>query len=94
MKYQLLYKDSVEKDFHYLSKNKKEREKIKAKIEFVLSKNPYQGKKLKGVYKGLYSLHLRYKIMVVYKIFKGSVLILAIESRERSYKRKSLLSNC
>ena len=88
MKYRILYKDSVKKDFLRFSKNKKEREKIKAEIETSLSENPFKGKRLKGKYKGLYSFHIHYKVLVVYKILQESVLILAVEPRERSYKRK------
>lgn len=90
MRYQILYKGNVEKDFRRLSKNKEERERIKEEIESTLSKDPFKGKKLKAEYKGLYSLHIRYKVIVVYKIFKENILILGIESRERSYKRRYL----
>ena len=88
MKYKITYKGIVEKDFRKFSKNKTEREKLKANIESVLSKNPFQGKKLKAEYKGSYSIHIRYKVLVVYKIFAEKVLILAVEPREGSYKKK------
>lgn len=74
MKYKITYKESVEKDFRKFSKNKTEREKLKANIESVLSKNPFQGKKLKAEYKSSYSIHIRYKVLVVYKIFVEKVL--------------------
>ncbi len=88
MKYKITYKGSVEKDFRKFSKNKTEREKLKASIESVLIENPFQGKKLKAEYKGSYSIHIRYKVLVVYKIFAAKVLILVVEPREGSYKKK------
>ena len=88
MKYKITYKESVEKDFRKFSKNKTGREKLKASIESVLSENPFQGKKLKAEYKGEYSLHIRYKVLVVYKIFTDRILVLAVEPREGSYKKK------
>lgn len=88
MKYKIVYKRSVEKDFRKFSKNKTERKKLKASIESVLNENPFQGKKLKAEYKGSYSLHIRYKVLVVYKIFTDRVLILAVEPRESSYKKR------
>lgn len=90
MRYQIVYKASVEKDWRRISKKGKEIKKIKAEVESILGKEPYKGKKLGGEYKGLHSLHIRYKIIVAYKIFKGKVLILGVESRESAYKRKYL----
>jgi len=88
MKYSISYKKSVTKDFKNFSKNLSERQKLKEEIESLLSNNPFQGKKLKAEYQGLYSLHIRYKFIVVYKIIKNTVLILAVESRESGYKKK------
>ena len=90
MKYRVVYKASVEKDLRRLSKKSQEREKIKTEIESILDANPSRGKKLSGEYKGLHSLHIRYKVIVVYKIFRKNVLVLAVESREKGYKRRYL----
>lgn len=88
MKYNISYKKSVAKDFKNFSRNPAERQKLKEDIESLLSENPFQGKKLKAEYQGLYSLHVRYKFIAVYKILKGSVLVLALESREGGYKKE------
>lgn len=88
MKFKIKYKKSVKRDFLKISKNKEERLKIKHKIDKLLSENPYKGKQLKGQYKGLYSLHIKRKVVVMYKIFIDTVLVLAIEQREESYKKK------
>lgn len=87
MKYNVSYKKSVAKDLKNFSRNLSERQKLKGEIESLLSKNPFQGKKLKAEYHGLYSLHVRYKFIAVYKILKDSVLVLSVESREGSYKK-------
>ncbi len=88
MRYSISYKKSVAKDFKNFSKNPSERQKLKKEIESLLAENPFQGKKLKAEYQGLYSLHVRYKFIVVYKIFKANVFILAVESREGGYKKE------
>lgn len=88
MRYSISYKKSVAKDFKNFSKNLSERQKLKKEIESLLSENPFQGKKLKAEYQGLYSLHVRYKFIVVYKILKDIVFILAVESREGGYKKE------
>lgn len=87
MKYSISYKKSVVKDFKRFSKNQAERQKLKEEIESILIDNPFQGKKLKAEYQGLYSLHVRYKFIVVYRILKDSIFVLAIESRESGYKK-------
>ena len=87
MKYKVIYKKSVSKDWKRF-KNKTECEVLKKEVDALLSNNPPVQGKLKGQYEGLYSYHLRYKIMVVYKIFSDSVLVLAVEPREGSYKKK------
>ncbi len=87
MKYKILYKKSVKKDFSRLSSNKKEVLEIKDEIEYALSRNPYKGKPLRAAYEGLYSLHIRRKIIVVYKIFTKDVIVLAVEQREKAYKK-------
>lgn len=86
MKYTILYKRSVEKDFRKFP-NVEERRKLKLEVDSLLTENPVQGKKLRGRYAGLYSLHIRHKVIVVYKIFPDTVLVLAVESREGSYKK-------
>jgi addiction module RelE/StbE family toxin len=87
MKYKIYYKRSVVKDFRKFSKNQAQRQKFKKEIESILTENPFQGKKLKAEYQGLYSLHVKYKFIVVYKILKDSVFVLAVESRESGYKK-------
>jgi addiction module RelE/StbE family toxin len=87
MQYTILYKKSVKKDFNRLSLNKKEILKIKDEIENKLSQNPYKGKPLRAAYEGLFSLHIKRKIVVVYKIFAKDVLVLAVEQRENAYKK-------
>ena len=86
MNRRIFYKRSVEKDFRKLSRNIAERKELEAEIEKKLTNNPAAGKELKGRYAGLRSLHIRYKLLVVYSILADGILILAIEPREKSYK--------
>ena len=86
MKYTVIYKKSVEKDWKKF-RNKKERESLKKEVDALLSENP-PIHKLKGQYEGLCSHHLRYKLMVVYQICSDTVRVLAVEPREGSYKKK------
>ena len=87
MKYKVIYKKSVSKDWKRF-KNKTDREVLKKEVDALLSDNPPVQGKMKGRYEGLYSHHIRYKIVVVYKIFSDSVLVLAVEPREGSYKKE------
>jgi len=87
VKYKVIYKKRVSKDWKRF-KNKIEREALKKEVDALLSDNPPVQGKLKGRYEGLYSYHLRYKILIVYKIFSDSVLVLAVEPREGSYKKE------
>jgi len=87
MNYTILYKKSVKKDFARLSANEREVLTVKEDIENFLSRNPCQGKPLRATYQGLYSVHIRRKIVVVYKIFERDVLVLAVRQREKAYKK-------
>ena len=87
MKYKVIYKKSVSRDWKRF-KNKTEREVLKKEVDALLSDNPPVQGKMKGRYEGLYSHHVRYKVVVVYKIFSDSVLVLAVEPREGSYKKE------
>lgn len=79
----IIYKRSVEKDFRKFLERKSQRQDLKARIESNLCKARYNGKKLKGEYKNLYSLNST--SLVVYETFKEKVLVLAVEPRENRY---------
>ena len=75
---QIIYKGSVGKDFRKFPGNKNKRQDLKARIESNLCKARYNGNKLKGEYKGVWSLDIHHKVLVAYNVFRETILVLAL----------------
>ena len=85
MAYNIVYKNSVQRDLKRLSKA--EAQHVLNQIEEELSKNADTYPVLKGKFKGL----RKYRIgddRVIYAILKNEVLVLRIGHRKQVYKEK------
>lgn len=84
MGYKIFYKQSVSKDFKKI--DKQTRSRVFNQLTRALSKNPKQGKKLKGPFKGLYSYRVG-NYRVVYTFILKGVLVLRVSHRKEVYKK-------
>ena len=85
MQSKIFYKSSVEKDLKGI--NHQGRTRILKEIEDYLSKNPAEGKILKGKFKELRSLRVG-DYRIIYTLIKEGVLILKVGHRKEIYKEK------
>ena len=81
--FEILFKESVEKDLKKISK--KDITKIKNNIYNDFAKNPGKDKQLKGVFKGLFSYRVG-NYRVLYSLLKDRILIVQIGDRKNIYK--------
>ncbi|HSB03662.1 MAG TPA: type II toxin-antitoxin system RelE/ParE family toxin [Thermodesulfobacteriota bacterium] len=85
MAYNILYKESVQRDLRRLSKA--EAQRVLKQIEEELSKNADTYPVLKGRFKGLRK-HRIGDYRVIYAILENEVLVLRIGHRKQVYKGK------
>lgn len=83
MEYNIAYKASVKRDLKKI--DKREIKKILDLIEASLINDPFNGKQLKGEYKGLYSYRIA-DYRVIYSTLGSTILILRIRHRKDTYK--------
>ena len=79
MEYQVRFEPRAEKELAKIPK--KYQDKI---LTFLLDlgRNPFQGKKLKGKFKGSYSYRI-WPYRIIYKIYKSKLLVIIIKIRQR-----------
>lgn len=83
--YKIEYAKSIVKDFKKLPKEIKE--KALEIVETILAKDPYIGKPLKGVYKGLWKYRVGdYRIIYSIESDRLFVFILRIRHRKNVYE--------
>lgn len=79
MSYQIRLKPSAEKDLSKVPQ--RDRERIFAELA-GLATNPYIGKKLRGKYKGCYSVQV-WPYRIIYQVYKKELLVIVIRIRHR-----------
>ncbi len=87
MAYKLRFKRSVARDFKQLER--RDQERVMAKIEEELVTRPEKHPGLKGEYAGLRRLRIG-KFRIIYAILNDDVLVLRVGHRKEVYRRGAI----